>query len=75
MQFYIDPDNCEQHKRRPWTQQEKQAVEQELGVFLRLRKCPGKSDIEKAKEKNDNLKSRDWRGIKYYVKNINSKKP
>ena len=51
-----------------WTQNEKDAVQEHLGKFLRLGRCPGKADCMKAKE-DTRLDKRDWKGIKFFVKN------
>ena len=58
--------------RRPWTTEEKAAVKQHLGKYLRLRKCPGKRDCEQAKQ-DVRLKDREWTTIKFYIKNQFSK--
>ncbi|XP_046562880.1 uncharacterized protein LOC124271755 [Haliotis rubra] len=58
-----------QTPRRKWTQEEKAAIERQLGKFNRLKTLPGKLDCEKAKQKEHVLQPRPWRQIKYFVKN------
>ena len=55
-------------KRRPWTAEEKEAVEEHLGSFIRLRKLPGKRQCEEAKQ-DIRLKNRKWSTIKFFIKN------
>ena len=55
------------HKR--WSDPEKQAVERQLGKFLRERKLPGKADCESAKKKEPCLRNRPWEQLKYFIKN------
>jgi len=59
-----------QIRKHPWTQNEKDAVAQHLGKFLRLQKCPGKNDCDVARA-DPRLQNRSWKSIKYYVKNVN----
>ena len=55
-------------KRRPWTKEEREAVHEHLGKFIRLRQLPGKRHCDEAK-KDSRLKNREWSTIKYYIKN------
>jgi hypothetical protein len=52
-----------------WSVAEKKAVEQHLGVFIRLQKCPGKKDCEEA-AKDERLQQRDWKAIKNCCRNM-----
>lgn len=59
--------------RRPWTQEEKSAVKEHLGNYIKLRQCPGKKECEEAK-KDIRLKDRHWSTIKFFIKNQFPKK-
>lgn len=52
-----------------WTQAEIKAVYQHLGTFIRIGKVPGKRHCDIAK-KDSRLINREWKNIKYYVKNV-----
>ncbi len=52
----------------PWTVEEMTAVQKHRGQFIRLANCPGKSDCMKAKD-DKRLQNRDWKAIKFYIKN------
>ena len=60
---------CFTGQRRPWSQSEKAAVKEKLGVFIRIKKVPGKKDCEAAKD-DTRLCNREWKDIKYCVKNL-----
>ena len=52
-----------------WTQEERQAVHNQLSPFIRRSTVPRKRDCEKCKEAERALDGRDWKSIKYFVKN------
>jgi hypothetical protein len=55
---------------KDWTKEEKQAVHNYLEYYIRRGVVPGKSECERCKaEAEGALNSREWRPIKYYVKN------
>lgn len=56
-------------KRRKWTQVERQAVLKHLSVFIRMKKVPGKADIEKAINREQCLNARSWRNVKDFCYN------
>jgi hypothetical protein len=55
--------------RKKWSDAEKQAVERQLGKFLRIKKLPGKSDCENARRNEPSLQGRPWTQLKFYIKN------
>lgn len=56
--------------KRPWSDVERRAVEDQLGKFLRLRKVPGKTDCSECVRKAGTaLKARTWKDVKNYVHN------
>ena len=56
--------------RKEWTREEKQAVHDHLENNIRRGVVPGKKECEKCKNNsNGALDDREWRAIKYYVKN------
>lgn len=63
-------------KRKKWSVEEKAAVERHMTSFISGGRVPGKRDCDKClKMEKKALKSRDWRSIKFYVKNrINAQK-
>lgn len=56
-------------KRRPWTREEKKAVDEELGTLIRRMKVPGKLDCDRCLRNKSILSKRTWKDIKYYVHN------
>ena len=66
--------NIGKAERNPWSEEEKKAVTKHLGEFIRLKKIPGKRQIEEVIQKEKCLQRRTWKHIKYCVKNIISKK-
>ncbi|XP_060783638.1 uncharacterized protein LOC132890623 isoform X2 [Neoarius graeffei] len=57
-------------KRRLWEKEEINAVEMHLINFLRTCNVPGKDDCDKClKSEPEALKNRDWKAIKFYIKN------
>ena len=56
-------------KKQKWTQVERQAVLKHLSVFIRMKKVPGKADIERAINQEQCLNSRSWRNVKYFCYN------
>ena len=59
--------------RRPWTSDEKKAIFEEMGQYISRGKVPGKVACENTIRKHsDVLKSRDWKAIKYFIKNFKS---
>ena len=62
-------------RKKVWTCEEKAAVNEHLGVFLRTRRIPGKQKITEAMKASGNLfKDRTWRNIKDFVRNQIRKK-
>ena len=59
-----------QTTKRPWSAVEKEAVKRQLGKSIRLGVCPGKKECETARMNEPALLERDWRHIKFCVKNI-----
>lgn len=56
--------------RVSWTEEGKEAVFKHLSSFVRQRRFPGKRDCENCIPKsNGALERRDWRAVKYVVKN------
>ena len=55
--------------RRPWTQDERDAVQRHLGVFLKRLLVPGKAQCEKILKTERALSQRSWRDLKNYVHN------
>ena len=58
-----------QQKKRPWTAEEKAAVERHLRKNILNCKVPDKLSCDKCLAAESALKARDWRAIKFYVKN------
>lgn len=53
-----------------WAEEEKKAVFKHLSTFIRQGRCPGKLDCENCiLNTKGTLDGRDWRAVKYYVKN------
>ncbi|XP_038062636.1 uncharacterized protein LOC119733132 [Patiria miniata] len=60
----------QQQTKRPWTCAEKKAVVKHLGMFLRMRKVPGKGPITALMNAEPQLfKNRTWRNVKDFVRN------
>lgn len=60
----------ETSSRRSWSKMEICAVEKTLLDFIQTGKVPGKSDCEACiKTSPEAFKNRDWKAIKFYVKN------
>ena len=55
--------------RRPWTENEKDAAEKHLSVFLKRLLVPGKAECERVLKIEKALSERSWRDLKYYVHN------
>lgn len=57
--------------KKPWTIEEKSAVEKSMSKkFIERFVVPGKNDCTACiKENPEVLKERDWRAVKFYVKN------
>lgn len=56
--------------KRPWTTEECAAVEKHLKKYIVLNQVPGKLDCELCiSAEPESLKNRDWKAVKYYVKN------
>lgn len=59
-----------EQKHVPWTPYERKAVFSSLGIFIRKGVIPGKNDCVACKRKSGHvLDGRDWKAIKYFVKN------
>ncbi|KAJ8309672.1 hypothetical protein KUTeg_011537 [Tegillarca granosa] len=56
-------------KRKSWSEVEKKAVNEELGVFVRQQRVPGKLDCDKCLRKKPELSGRSWKDIKYFIHN------
>ena len=57
-------------KPKEWTSNEKKAVFKYLGHCIRTERVPGKSECESCKTNTKGaLDGREWKTIKYYVKN------
>ena len=57
-----------------WTKEEKDAVFEKLGAFVKNRKLPGKRDCENCIRQSDGvLINRHWTAVKNCVKNIISR--
>ena len=52
-----------------WTEQEKAAVERHLQQHILTGKTPDKAACERCLAAEPLLEGRDWKGIKYFVKN------
>ena len=59
--------SCSKHIT--WKEEEKSAVERQLGSFFYLSRLPGKHLIVEAQKKETSLQKRPWTQIKYYIKN------
>jgi hypothetical protein len=60
----------EKFVRKEWNKEEKQAVHNALENYIRRGVVPGKNDCERCKaEAGGALDGREWRSIKYYIKN------
>jgi hypothetical protein len=76
--FQLGDDNSKKTRnkksqRRQWSNAEKDAIYQHLDKFVKKggTKLPGKRDCVACIEKSgDVLKSRDWRTVKYCVRNM-----
>ena len=56
--------------RTQWPEDEKEAVFNYFSHFIKKGRIPGKVDCEKCIDKaGDSLQRRDWKAVKYYVKN------
>ena len=56
--------------KQEWTQEEKRAVLSQLDHLVREERVPQKKECMECKEKSAGvLDKRDWRGIKYFIKN------
>ncbi|XP_041666279.1 uncharacterized protein LOC121524831 [Cheilinus undulatus] len=56
--------------KRTWTPEECAAVERHLKKFILMNQVPGKEDCQRCiSAEPQALKSRDWRAVKYFVKN------
>ncbi|KAK7096458.1 hypothetical protein V1264_005754 [Littorina saxatilis] len=66
---------CEQaisqkkQKKRKWSDAENGAIDRALNTFIRDHKVPGKRACEQAIAMESALKGREWKGIKFHVKN------
>ncbi|XP_039615958.1 uncharacterized protein LOC120533247 isoform X1 [Polypterus senegalus] len=64
---------CKPYKnvqKRKWDDSEVKAVEKHLGKFIRTCKVPGKKECERClTAEPEVLRTRDWRGVKFFVKN------
>ncbi|XP_055022443.1 uncharacterized protein LOC129412454 isoform X2 [Boleophthalmus pectinirostris] len=57
-------------KRRPWEKEEMNAVERHMISFIHSCRVPGKDDCDRClKSEPEALKNRDWKAIKFYIKN------
>jgi hypothetical protein len=54
---------------RKWSKAEQEAVERQMGVFLRAFKLPGMQDCTSCLSKETILVGRSWRNVKDYVRN------
>ncbi|XP_027131229.1 uncharacterized protein LOC104929912 isoform X6 [Larimichthys crocea] len=56
--------------KRPWTNQEKSAVQRGMAKFIALKKVPGKTDcLLCIRKESPVLRTRTWKDIKYFVHN------
>ena len=56
--------------KRPWSKEEVSAVESNLAVFLKKLEVPQKQHCMACiNAQPDILKGRDWKAVKYFVKN------
>jgi len=55
--------------RKPWSSEEKSAVQSCLGKFFFLKRLPGKKDIDECLAKYPVLSSRSWRNVKDFLRN------
>ncbi|XP_043242757.1 uncharacterized protein LOC122392210 [Amphibalanus amphitrite] len=58
------------YKRRPWSQEEKEAVERRMNWFVRKLVVPGLDYCRAALKEEPVLSSRTWRDVKYCVYNM-----
>lgn len=58
--------------KRPWSEEEKAAVDKHLAKFMALRKTPGKMECLMCIEDEPALKNRSWKDIKNFVYNTNT---
>ncbi|XP_059907746.1 uncharacterized protein LOC132457512 isoform X3 [Gadus macrocephalus] len=59
-----------QSTKRKWTQIEVAAIEAKMGRFIREGKTPGKEECQECIASSpEALKSRDWRAVKFFVRN------
>ena len=58
------------HKRKPWSEEEKMAVDFHFRGFFEDQKLPGKQDIEAVIELEPVLRGRTWQNIKDYCRNV-----
>ena len=66
--LFIDVQN--KSIKRPWTSQEKAAVQRNMSKFISLRRVPAKYDCQICIEKESPvLCSRTWKDVKYFVYN------
>jgi hypothetical protein len=62
-------------KHHKWTRDEKRAVLEHLDNHIREEKVPNKNECDACKKKSGGaLEKRDWKAIKYYIKNQISKR-
>lgn len=56
--------------RKSWTPEECAAVNRHLHKYINICQVPGKLDCEQCvAAEPEALKNRDWKGVKYYIKN------
>lgn len=62
------------HKVKPWTTEEMKAIKRSLQGYINTLTCPGKAPCMEAIVKEQALKDRDWKSIKYKVAYLISKR-
>ena len=56
-------------RKKPWSHEEKSAVEKHLSRFITMIIAPGKKACAEAVELESALQCRSWEAVKYYVYN------
>jgi len=55
--------------KRPWSEEERRAVNKHLGKFMAERRVPGKLDCMRCQEEDNALKEISWKDVKNFVYN------
>ena len=68
--FTLEVSRSSHSTKRKWTQIEVAAIKAKMGRFIREGKTPGKEECQECIASSpEALKSRDWRAVKFFVRN------